>query len=130
MDFERWKQVDNLLQSVLERQPEERDAFLQEACASDKTLEREVRSLLALERQAGSFLQTPVMEGVPTQTSGSLAGETLSHYRVIERLGDGGMGTVWKASDTRLNRYVALKVLHAAKIADPERKHRFVQEAP
>src|SRR5215831_18984092 len=124
MDFERWKQVDNLLQSVLEHQPEERDAFLRDACAGDKTLEREVRSLLALERQAGSFLQTPVMEGVPTQTSGSLAGKTISHYRVIEKLGDGGMGTVWKARDTRLNRYIALKVLHAVPASDPERKRR------
>lgn len=59
MDLERWKQVDNLLQSVLERHPQEREAFLREACAGDKGLEGEVRSLLTLEQKAGSFLQTP-----------------------------------------------------------------------
>ena len=50
MDSERWKQVDNLLQSALDRPPEERDAFLRQACAGDEALEREVRSLLTSER--------------------------------------------------------------------------------
>jgi serine/threonine protein kinase len=63
------------------------------------------------------------------ETSGSLAGQTISHYRVVEKLGAGGMGVVWKARDTRLDRFVALKVLPAAKTSDPERKRRFVQEA-
>src|SRR5260221_10257418 len=62
MDPERWKQVDSLLQSVLERPPEERDAFLRHACAGDEALEREVRSLLTAQHQAGSFLESPAME--------------------------------------------------------------------
>ena len=129
MDLERWKQVDSLLQSVLERRPEDREAFLRQACGDDHRLESEVRSLLALERKAGSFLQTPVMEADLPKTTSSLAGKTISHYRVIEKLAEGGMGTVWKARDTRLSRYVALKLLHAAALNDPERKRRFVQEA-
>jgi eukaryotic-like serine/threonine-protein kinase len=132
MDLERWKQVDSLLQSALEHQPEEREAFLRQACVGDEALEREVRSLLTLEQKAGSFLQVPVMEAAGKEmpeTSISLAGKTISHYRVIEKLGDGGMGSVWKARDTRLDRYVALKVLHAARMSDAERKRRFVQEA-
>jgi serine/threonine protein kinase/Tol biopolymer transport system component len=129
METERWKQVDNLLQSVLERRPEEREAFLRQACGDDKSLEGEVRSLLALEREAGSFLQNPVMEAAPHATTSSLAGKTISHYHVIEKLADGGMGAVWKARDTRLDRYVALKLLHAATLADPEHKRRFIQEA-
>jgi serine/threonine protein kinase/Tol biopolymer transport system component len=140
MNLERFKQVDRLLHSVLERPRDQREAFLKERCAGDKTLEREVRSLLLLEQEAENFLEVPVMDAdapdlarhrrqESSETSMTLAGKNISHYRVIEKLGDGGMGAVWKARDTRLDRYVALKVLHAAKMSDPERKRRFVQEA-
>ena len=62
MDPQRWKQVDNLLQSVLERPPAERSEFVRRACAGDEALEREVRSLLASQQEAGSFLESPPME--------------------------------------------------------------------
>jgi len=58
-----------------------------------------------------------------------LAGQTLLHYRILEKIGEGGMGAVYKAVDTHLDRPVAVKVLPADKVADPERKSRFVQEA-
>ena len=58
-----------------------------------------------------------------------MVGQTLAHYRIVEKLGEGGMGVVYKARDTHLDRFVALKVLPSDKIADPERKRRFVQEA-
>ncbi len=54
---------------------------------------------------------------------------TLGHYNIIEKLGEGGMGVVWLAHDVRLNRQVALKLPPASKLADPERRRRFVQEA-
>src|SRR6266446_9032868 len=58
-----------------------------------------------------------------------MVGKVLAQYQISEKLGEGGMGVVWKARDTHLDRFVALKTLSAEKLTDPERKRRFVQEA-
>ncbi|HLK68307.1 MAG TPA: protein kinase [Bryobacteraceae bacterium] len=141
MESERWRRVDDLLQAALERPPVERAEFLRQACAGDEALEREVRSLVASEEAAGGFLLSPAIEvaanamaqrpdiDLELQTSASLTGQTISHYRIVEKLGEGGMGVVWKARDMRLDRFVALKHLTADRMNDPERKKRFVQEA-
>lgn len=61
--------------------------------------------------------------------SASLIGQTLSHYRILEKVGEGGMGVVYKARDLHLDRFVAVKLLPPEKLADPIRRQRFVQEA-
>jgi serine/threonine protein kinase len=130
---ERWKQINTLFHAVLEREPSERDAFLNAAAGDDRELRREVASLLAAHRSSADFLATPaygvapeLMFDEPEQT---LAGRTIGPYVVIEEIGRGGMGVVYAAEDTRLGRQVALKALPPDFVRDRARRERLRREA-
>ena len=133
MDQARWKLVDSLLQSAANYAPEERDSFLARECAGDAELEREVRSLLEHQEEAGSFLDQPAIDLViETQTlvvSGSGLGTMVGAYRLLGPLGSGGMGVVYKAEDPRLKRFAAIKFLSGKMAADPDSLSRFRREA-
>ena len=137
MNPERWQQIKQLYNSALELDPSQRNAFLREACAGDDTLRKEIERLLAQQVEAEHVLGTPALEFAARalaqdhkdEPPPDYVGRALQHYRITEKIGEGGMGVVYKARDTHLDRSVAIKVLPSAAVADPERQRRFIQEA-
>jgi serine/threonine protein kinase len=121
MNQEVWRKLEDLFHAALEQAPEVRQPFLERACNGDGELRLQVERLLEKEEQARSFLETPVVEDLTVPES--VLGRQLGPYRVLSRLGAGGMGEVYRARDTRLNRDVAIK------IANESFSDRFEREA-
>lgn len=125
MQSERWRKIEEIYHSCLERDGEHRSAFLAAACAGDELLRREVESLLAHQARAERFMETPALEVAAKSLSEDefsleideqpLIGRTISHYRLVAKLGSGGMGEVYRAvrDDGTYEKQVAVKVIQS-----------------
>src|SRR5262245_40027555 len=133
MNLERWQQLNDLFQLTIERAPEERPAFLKEACHGDEKLRRAVERLIVADTRVENFIESPAYEVAPElltiDSVCSCVGELVGHYRVESLIGIGGMGEVYLARDEQLGRKVALKFLPARLTADKTQLSRFTSEA-
>jgi TolB-like protein/tetratricopeptide (TPR) repeat protein len=133
MNPERWKQVEQLYEGAIQRPQDQRNAFLRDACAGDEELRREVESLLGYETETAMVLDRSALEvaarALAVDHRSRMIGRTLGHYQIESWLGAGGMGEVFRAIDTRLDRPVAVKVLSDHLSTHPEALTRFEIEA-
>ena len=133
MTPERWQQVEEVLQAALDRAPQERAAFLDQVCAGDAELQTEANSLVSAYDAAADFIEEPAIARDAHVILGDHSlnhiGREIGPYKIIERLGSGGMGEVYLAEDARLDRLVALKILPPYFVSDETRLRRFQREA-
>jgi eukaryotic-like serine/threonine-protein kinase len=129
----RLQTIEEIFHSALDREPDQIGAFLDTACEGDELLRGKVEALLASHQQAGKFIEIPVA-GIATRIIENrqpdlLVGQTIGHYKLSERIGTGGMGDVYLATDLTAGRKAALKLLPTRFTSDAERLKRFQQEA-
>ena len=134
MKAERWQQVERVYESALAKDASERASFLEDACAGDDALRQEVESLLAYQERSEDFIESPALDVAAKliamqKSTTAVSGQMINHYKIVAAIGAGGMGEVYLAEDTRLERRVALKFLPAHLTEDERYLRRFEQEA-
>ena len=129
MDRKEYQQVKKIFQSALEIEPDERAQFLNEKCSDNLNIRREVEKLLS--SFDNEYLEQPAVEKFAEKiiASNLSVGQEIGHYKIVKKIGAGGMGEVFFAEDTRLNRQVAIKTLPADFALDKNRVQRFELEA-
>ena len=125
MTPERWHEITELFHAARERDASARDAFLANACAQDPALRLEIEAMLAGDKNAGNFGDRPLFGSAAPLANGT----RLGRFEIIAAIGAGGMGEVYRAHDSRLNRDVAIKTLPPAFAGNPDRLTRFRHEA-
>ena len=135
MRADEWSRVDALFHAALDRPPTDRSAYVHAESLGDESLRREVESLLAAHEHAESFLEggaeASLEERLETDASPAdvRPGGRLGAFEILDVIGAGGMGRVYRARDTRLDRCVAIKVLSREIADDPRSRERFDREA-
>ncbi|MBI4470247.1 MAG: protein kinase, partial [Acidobacteria bacterium] len=133
MTPERWQEIKDVFQSALGHEPEQRSAWLDKACSSDAEMRGKVEAMLQAHEEAGSFIEASAVdvaaELMAEEQTEVRIGRDIGPYRILSRLGSGGMGEVYLARDNRLGRQVALKLLPDYFTTDGSRVKRFQQEA-
>jgi len=133
MTPDRYQQIDQIFQAALGIEPEQRAAYLDQACSGDKTLRQEVESLITSDQEGLSFIDEPAFEMaarvLASDEPALAAGDHIDRYEVISWLGSGGMGEVYLAHDEKLDRKIALKLLPVHFTTNQQRLRRFEQEA-
>jgi serine/threonine-protein kinase len=128
---DRWRRVEEICDAALPLDPPQRDAYLAGVCGGDLALRREVEALLAHEHTSNRFLEIPIgaIAAPVMEPPRNLLGTRIAEYDIDAKLGEGGMGEVYRAHDAKLGRDVAIKVLPAAVANDRDRLKRFEREA-
>ena len=128
---ERWQQIREVFDAALKLSAEQRTAYLDQACGGDAEFRREVESLLDSYQEADEFLETPAYKSLSALfgPGRSWEGKVVGSYRVVEEIGQGGMGVIYRAQDIRLGRSAALKFLPDDMTRDPGALSRFKREA-